>query len=593
MKESLNLQERAYQKGKVDPFTRENIAQGLIAAAEEMFLTWGRTSQSTIIYEVLDYACGLTDAKGNLIGQANGVTGFMGAITFSVASVLDKFGPENLKPGDIILTNDPYTGSGTHLCDVSAVLPIFYKGELVAFAANKGHWNEIGGKNLGSWSTNATEIYQEGLQFPVIKVYEEGKLNEAVRDMIGANCRTPDMTLGDLYAQTASLRIAEKRVLELFDRYGRDAVLDSINWILENGRKLALKELAKMPKGTFEAESYIDAQANNVENVYIKAKVTITDDSFIIDLTESGDQVPAPINCTKYGAYSAGRIIYHALVNPDAEPNEGFYSPVKVITREGSVFDAVRPYPVSTNWEATSHITDLVAKALAPAIPERVTAGHFLSIIGTILAGIDDRTKQPFVLCEPQAGGWGAGYNKDGESGLVAIADGETYVIPAEVAEYKYPIIVEQFTFNLNTGAGKFRGGCGLIRDYRLLNSNAELTTIVSRHQFPPWGFAGGKDGSPNIVEVHPADGSEPIVGATFSNFPMKKGDLVRFISGCGGGYGDPLERPVEKVLQDVKDEIITVEEAERDYGVVIDKETLEVDMEKTKKLREERSRRE
>ncbi|MGB9802824.1 hydantoinase B/oxoprolinase family protein [Desulfofundulus sp.] len=576
---------------KVDPFTRENIAQGLIAAAEEMFLTWGRTSQSTIIYEVLDYACGLTDARGNLIAQANGVTGFLGAITYSVISTLEKFGPENLKPGDIILTNDPFTGSGTHLCDVSAVLPIFYGGELVAFAASKGHWNEIGGKNLGSWSTNATEIYQEGLQFPVIKIYEEGKLNEAVRDMIAANCRTPDMTLGDLYAQTASLRIAERRVLELFDKYGKDAVMESIQTLLENGRKLALKELAKMPKGTFEAESFIDANANGLGDVYIKAKVTITDDSFLIDLTESGDQIAAPINCTKFGAYSAGRIIYHALLNPDAEPNEGFYSPLKVMVREGSIFAAVRPAPVSTNWEALSHITDLVAKALAPVIPERITAGHFLSIIGTILAGIEDGTGQPFVLCEPHAGGWGAGYNKDGENGLVAIADGETFMIPVEVAEYKYPIMVEQYAFNLNTGAGKYRGGCGLIRDYRLLNSNGELTTIVSRHRIPPWGFAGGKDGSPNVVEIHPADGSGPIIGATFSNYPMRKGDLVRFISGCGGGYGDPLERPVEKVWQDVKDQLITIETAAREYGVIIDPVTLEVDREKTEKLRIEMSR--
>ncbi|MEW6622493.1 MAG: hydantoinase B/oxoprolinase family protein [Bacillota bacterium] len=573
---------------KVDPFTRENIAQGLIAAADEMFLTWGRTSQSTIIYEVLDYACGLTDVNGNLIGQANGVTGFLGAITYSVISVLDKFGIENLKPGDIILTNDPFTGSGTHLCDVSAVLPIFYEGEVVAFAANKGHWNEIGGKNLGSWSTDATEIYQEGLQFPIIKIYEEGKLNEAVRDMIAANCRTPDMTLGDLYAQTASLRIAEKRVLELYNKYGKEAVLESIEMLLANGRKLALKEISKMPKGVFAADGYIDANANGLGDVYVKAKVTITDDTFEIDLTGSGKQVDAPINCSKYGAYSAGRIIYHAILNPNAEPNDGFYSPLKVIAPEGSVFAAVRPAPVSTNWEAMCRVIDLVAKALAPVVPERVAAGHFLSIIGTILGGIEDNTMEPFVLCEPQAGGWGAGFNKDGESGLVAINDGETFIIPAEVAEYKYPILVEQYALNINTGAGKFRGGCGLIRDYRLLNSSAELTTIASNHKYPPWGFGGGKDGSPNIVEVHHSNSLEPVVGATFSNYPLQKNDLVRFISGCGGGYGDPMERPVEKVRQDIKDEYITIETAAKEYGVIVDPKTLEIDHEQTAKRRME-----
>ncbi|MFZ7102891.1 MAG: hydantoinase B/oxoprolinase family protein [Peptococcaceae bacterium] len=573
---------------KIDPFTRENIAQGLIAAAEEMFLAWGRTSQSTIIYEVLDYASGLTDASGNLIGQANGVTGFLGAITYSVTSVLDKYGLENLRPGDIILTNDPFTGSGTHLCDVSAVLPIFYEGEVIAFAASKGHWNEIGGKNLGSWSTNATDIYQEGLQFPVIKIYEQGRLNEAVRDMIGANCRTPEMTLGDLYAQTASLRTAEKRVVEMLDKYGKEAVLDSIEILLENGKKLALKELEKMPKGTFEAEGYIDAQANGIEDIYVRAKVTITDESFTIDLTGSGDQVPAPINCTKYGAYSAGRIIYHALLNSDAIPNEGFYSLLKVIAPEGSVFAAVRPAPVSSNWEALEHITDLVAKALAPAMPERITAGHFLSIIGTIVAGIDDETKQPFVLCEPQAGGWGAGYNKDGENGLVAILDGETFVIPTEVAEFKYPIIVEQYALNLASGAGRYQGGFGLIRDYRLLNSTAELTTIVSKHKFPPWGFAGGKDGSPNAVEIHYPDRAKPTRGATFSNHIMHKGEMVRFISGGGGGYGDPVERPVQKVREDVKNQYITIEKAAAEYGVIIDPATLIINEEKTKELREQ-----
>jgi len=308
---------------KVDPFTRENISQGLIAAAEEMFLTWGRTSQSTIIYEVLDYAAGITDARGNLIGQANGVTMFLGAITYSVKAVLEKYSLDQIKPGDIFLTNDPFTGSGTHLCDVSAVSPIFYDGELVAFASNKGHWNEIGGKSLGSWSTNATEIYQEGLQFPTIKVYEQGKLNEAVRDIIEVNCRTPEMTLGDLYAQTASLRIAEKRVIELFEKYGKEAVFESIETMLENGKKLALKELASLPKGTFEAEDYIDTKSNDIPDVYVKVKVTITNDNFIIDYTGSGEQVPAPINCSIFGAYSAGRIIYQALLNPHAEANEG------------------------------------------------------------------------------------------------------------------------------------------------------------------------------------------------------------------------------------------------------------------------------
>ncbi len=573
---------------KVDPFTRENIGQGLIAAAEEMFATWGRTSQSTIIYEVLDYAAGLTDARANLIGQANGVTGFLGTITYGVKSVIDKFGLDELKPDDIVLTNDPYTGSGTHLCDVSAVMPIYYQDEIIAFASNKGHWNEIGGMNLGSWSTGSTEIYQEGLQFPCVKIYNQGELNEAVRDMIAANCRTPQMTLGDLYAQTASLRIAERRVIELCDKYGKEAVKESIDNLLEKGHQRALNELARMPRGTFSAEGYIDTESNGIDDVYITAEVTITDETFEIDITGSDEQVPAPINCTRYGALSGARVAYHSLVSPGASPNEGFYKPIRLKGPEGTVFTATRPAPISCNWEGFAHLTDLVARALAPVMPERITAGHFLSIMGTIVGGIDDQTGEPFVLCEPQAGGWGAGVDKDGENGLVAIDDGDTYNIPVEVAEHKYPIRVEQYAFNLNSGAGKHRGGYGLFRDYRILNSHADLTVIASRYRYPGWGVDGGEDGSPNYIDVFHHDREEPIRKPTFTGHPLKEGELVRFVTGGGGGYGDPEQRDPELVLEDVRDDFITIEEAEEVYGVRIDPHQLEIDWEATNKLRSE-----
>lgn len=570
---------------QVDPFTRENIAQGLLAAADEMFYTWGRTSQSTIIYEVLDYACGLTDADGNLIGQANGATMFLGAVTFSAKAMLNKFGKANIKPGDIFLTNDPFTGSGTHLCDVAAVLPIFYHDELVAFAVNKGHWNEIGGKNLGSWSTDATEIFQEGLQLPDIRIYDGGLFNDAVRDIIAANSRTPGMTLGDLYAQTAALRVAEARVLELFEKYGREQVLDSINFILDNGRKMALLELTKMPKGVFYAEDVLDTDANGIEDIPVKVKVTITDDSFECDFTGTGAAVFAPVNCSFFGAQSGARIIYQALVSPHTPANDGFYSPLKVIAPEGCIFNASSPYPVSCDWEPIQILTDVVLKALAPVMPERIPAGHFLSIIGTIIGGVDDRDGRPFVLCEPQAGGWGAGYNKDGERGLVAICDGETFVIPVEVCELRYPVRVEQFALNPKVGAGEHIGGHGLIRDYRILNSSAALTTMASRHKYAPWGLNGGRDGSPNVVEVHRKDGG--FEGrATWSHEPLDQGDLVRFISGGGGGYGDPKQRPAERVFQDWRDGYITAKEAEEEFGVAIDTENRRIDREKTAALR-------
>lgn len=573
---------------KSNLFIYENISKGLIAAADEMFISWGRTSQSTIIYEVLDYACGITDPEANLIAQADGVTGFLGAITYSVKSTIDKFGLENIAEGDIILTNDPYTGSGTHLCDVSAVMPIYYQGEIIAFCCNKGHWNEIGGKNLGSWSTDATEIYQEGLQFPIVKVYQAGKLNEAVRDMIAANCRTPRMTLGDLYAQTASLKVAAKRVIELFDKYGVKTVQETIAYMLEKGKEHALNQLKKLTKGTFTAEGLLDLNSNGVGEVPVKATVTIKEDEFIIDLSGTGGQVNQPINCSIYGTHAAARVVFGALVDPDAQINEGFYAPLTLKVPEGTVVSCTRPYPVSCDWEPIAKTVDVVMKAVAPVIAEKSAAGHFLSIVGTILAGQHDQSGEPFVLCEPQAGGWGGTYYKDGESGMVAILDGETYNIPVEIAEMRYPIIVEQYSLNLEAGSGKHRGGFGCIRDYRLLNSQAALTTLATNHTYPTWGFAGGKDGGTNRVDLYYSNG-EYRPGGTWSNELLQKGDLVRFITGGGGGYGNPLERDPELVLNDYLDGYLTVEQSAREYGVVIDPAKKSYDADKTAQLRNKR----
>ncbi len=228
---------------QVDPFTREIVKDSLIAIGEEMFYALARTSMSPIIYEVLDYASGLTDNKGQLLTQGNGVTGFIGMLSFMVKETLKKFGPENLRPGDIIIINDPYGGGGSHLSDVGLVMPIFYDGELVAFSANKAHWTEVGGKDPGSFTNDATEIFQEGLQFPCVKLFDEGRLNEALVEVIKANVRFPDLSLGDMWAQVAALRTGERRFRELCDKYGKDTVLASIEYLLDHGEKLTRQEL--------------------------------------------------------------------------------------------------------------------------------------------------------------------------------------------------------------------------------------------------------------------------------------------------------------------------------------------------------------
>jgi len=568
----------AKPSGSIDPFTLEIIKEGLVAIGDEMFVTMQRTSMSTIIYEVLDYATGLTDAAGNLITQGNGVTLFLGTLDFGVRSVLEKFGPENLRPGDIFVTNDPYSGGGTHLSDVSIIAPIFYDGRLVAFAANKGHWTEVGGMAPGSWTTNSTEVYQEGLQFPCVKLFDQGQPIQSLLDIIRANVRTPDMSIGDMYAQVASMRIAERRFKELCDKYGVELVLRGIAALLDYGEQLTRQEIRRLPAGVYQAVDHIDDDGIGNGPFEVRVKVTVEDDRLVCDFTGTHPQVPGPVNCARTGLYSAARAVLMALTDPSIPASEGCFRALQVICPEGTIFTCRRPAPVSTYWETMLYAADLIWKAMAPVLPDRLPAGHFLSVCGTIVAGPHPDTGELFLLVEPQAGGWGAGADKDGENGLVCVGDGETYIIPVEVCETRYGVLVDQFGFDITDGgAGRFRGGRGLVRDYRITAQEAWFTGTFGRHKYLPWGMAGGKEGSRNYTKILFADGRPPDVFGKAAQYHLKKGDVARLITATGGGHGDPLQRPVESVVLDVKNDYITPEQAERDYGVVLDPATLEV----------------
>ena len=561
----------------IDPFTVEIVKDALVAIGDEMFVALQRTSKSTIIYEVLDFASGLIDASGQLITQGNGVTGFLGTLTFAVRSTLEKFGLEGLRPGDVVITNDPYSGGGTHLSDVSLIVPIFYDDELMAFSASKAHWTEVGGKDPGSWTTDATEVFQEGLQFPCVKLYEEGRPVQSVIDLIEANVRLPDMTLGDMYAQAASLRLGERRFHQLCDKYGADVVLGAVEALLDYGERMTRLELAKLPQGTYEAEDWIDDDGIGNGPFRVCVKVTISDDEFVCDFTGTHPQVPGPVNCTVTGLHSGVRTMLKAITSPSIPVNEGCFRPLEIVCPPGTIFTAQRPAAVSTYWETMNYVTDLVWKALAPIVADRLPAGHFLSVCGVVVAGIHPDTNELFLLVEPQAGGWGAGAEKDGESGLMCVGDGETYVIPVEVAETRYGILVDRYQLDsVDAGAGRHRGGRGCIRDYRAAVDEITLTATFGRHKYVPWGVDGGQPGSRNEVRIFHEDGREVVLGKS-ARYPLKRGEVARLVTGTGGGWGNPLDRPVEEVVDDVKDGYVTFAQAEGDYGVVLDPATLDV----------------
>jgi len=571
---------------KSDPFTLEIIKRSLIVAAEEMFYAFGRTAMSPVIYEVLDYAVGITDSKGELLAQAPGVPGFSGVLDFVASETLEKFG-KDLREGDVIASNVPYY-SGTHLNDVALSMPVFHGDELVGLVLNKGHWSEVGGMHFGSWTSDSTEIFQEGLLLPAVKIYSEGKPNKDVIDLILANNRLPRLTKGDMEAQIASMKVAARRVRALIDKYGLDSVKQAMGKVIEDGERAAKLKLKELPKGTFEAEDYIDDDGFGNSEVYVRVKVTIDDNSFTADFTGSGQQVKGSINSPFPATVSAVRETYMAVTDPHAEPNGGFFKPIKVIAPSGSIFNPIPPAPTSTYWESMAYATDLVWKALAPHIPQKLSAGHFLSILATILGGVDDRTGEPFAIVEPQPGGWGGWEGGDGESGLVACGDGETYIASNEVYERRLPVRVERYELNVSdgTGHGKFRGGFGVRKDYKVLSNKAYLTLSIGRSKFPPWGVGMGLNGTPNYAVIIKSNG-ESMKVRRIANYEMLKGDLVSLRSGGGGGWGDPWERDPKLVAWDVKNEYITIEQARNIYGVVIDPRSSEVDYKETQALRE------
>ncbi len=558
--------------GPVDRFTLDVLREGFAAITDEMFVSLQRTSQSPIIYEVLDFGVGIADARGELVSQGNGIAGFLGPLGDAISETIARV--PDLRSGDVIAANDPYSGGGTHLSDVALVRPVFAPaggggGRLIGFAAAKGHWTEVGGKDPGSWTADSTDVYAEGLQLPFVRAFREGQPVADLAAILAANSRLPDMVLGDLYAQAACLEVAERRLLEMCARFGTDVVTTAMQVTLERSERLARLALGRIPHGVFEAEDRTDEDGLGNGPFPVRVRVEISAGGVVCDFTGSHPQVPGPINCTWSGLVSGVRTVFKAITDPAEPATDGWFRPLTIVSPPGTIFNATRPAPVAAYFEATEMASDLVWRAVAPSFPA-LTAGSFVSVCSTSLALTHPDTGQPTLLVEPQPGGWGASASQDGEHGLVSVGDGETYVIPVEIAEQRYGIRVERFGLDVvpGAGAGRRRGGCGLVREYRVLSEEALLTVAWGRHLFPPWGAAGGRDGSPNYVQVVRAGGhAEPPIGKA-SRLLLRRGDLVRLVTGTGGGYGDPREREPALVRADVRDGLITAADAAEVYGI-------------------------
>jgi N-methylhydantoinase B len=524
----------------VDRVTQEIIEGKLAATVDEMGVVMARTSMSPVIYEVLDFACGLLTRDGELVAQMNGITLFTGTFGTQVKSLIALYG-DDLEDGDILLTNDPYSG-GTHACDFAIVKPIFFDGRILAYAINVAHYLDVGGSVPGSLAPNATSVFQEGLRLPGVKVMRSDRFSGEVLRIIRENVRLPEVAIGDV-------------VEAAFDH------------LLSVSEKQARAAIAALPDGTYEAEDIIDGDGVTTDPISVKVAVTISGDRLTADFTGCPPAVAGPINCAAGALQSAVRTIFKALVAPQAPSNEGWFRPLSVIAPTGSVFTAEKPSPTGWYYEGSVHASELVWKALAKLMPERFSAGSYTSLCVVYVSGKDE-AGQPFIHIEPQHGGWGASRDGDGANALIALTDGDTYNYSVEVIEARFPLLVRRYGLNVEggSGAGRRRGGFGVIRDYEILGDGASAYCSFGRTETPPWGIEGGKSGSINLLQVEENGGKVHNFGRE-PHIELKRGDLVRIITGGGGGWGDPHAREPEQVRRDVEDGYITREVARSLYG--------------------------
>lgn len=545
-----------------DPITLEIIQASLQATADEMFAAMKKTAMSSIIYEVLDMGTGITDAKGALASSGAGIPAFIGVLDKAVKVIVEKFPKEGeIEPGDVFATNDPYYGGVTHLNDIIVAMPVFAGGRIIAWTANIAHNSDVGGMAPGSLTGEATEIFQEGLRLPAIKIISKGEPIRSVMDIIKVNSRMPDVLEGDVWAAIASVRIGAKRLTETADKYGVATFERAMSSFLDFGEEVSRRELAKLPKGTFElSEEQDDGRIFNV-------KITISDDAFTVDLRDNPDQSNNPVNTSRDGVMVAAQMIFKSLTDPYSPANEGSFRPIELLTREGSVFHAKAPAPIGFYYEIELRVYDIMWRCLAAHMPERLAAGHFASVCGTFIGGIHPDTGRQYTIIEPQIGGWGASRGRDGNSAIFCGFHGETYNCPAEINEARNGLYVDRMELNTEPGGeGKYRGGHGIVMDYRVRADNGFLTAGYTRSKFPPWALDGGQEGSPNYVRVIRKDGSEEKYSFV-SGLVTHTDDIIRVVTGKGGGIGDPKARDPKLVAEDVKNGLISPERAKDIYG--------------------------
>ena len=566
----------------IDPITREIIQNALAATADEMAVALYRTAYSTVVRDCLDYSTSLCDANGDMIAQGVTIPLHLGAVPYAMETLFAKF-EGDMEPGDVFIMNDPFDG-GMHIPDIFIVKPIFHEEERIGFAVSTAHHLDLGGRLPGSSACDNTEIFHDGLRIPWLKLHHRGVPDDALYTLLRANVRVPRMTLGDLNAQLSACHIGERRILELAAKYGVETFRSCAADLIDYTERLVRAEIASWPDGTHTFTDYLDSNGVGGPRVKLQVTITVEGDSLTADFRGTDPQAPGAINNSLSFTASVATLCVRSVFREEIPNTAGMFRPIRIVTEPGTVVHGVMPAASSMRGITGFRLVDTMFGALSGIVPDRVMAagegGNSLVIIGG-----EHEDKSPYVYFELICGTWGGRPDRDGIDGITNPANVASNV-PVEQAESEYPLRIERYGLvDDSGGAGKYRGGMAIEREWTLLRDDAHLAIRSDRRDHLPYGLYGGLPGSPSN-SIRRGPGGDEVLPTMIST-RLAAGESLYHRQPGGGGWGDPLERPPQEVARDVGNGKVSLQSARREYGVVLD-DGFEVLEEETDRLRSE-----
>ncbi len=565
----------------IDPITFEVIRNALIAATDEMVLALRKSAYSTNIKTRSDFSTCFFDAQLRAVAQGFTQPVHLGSMVEQTPRAILDFGPENLGPGDVIITNDPYP-SGVHLNDISLISPVFAEGELIGYVANIAHHVDVGGgapASVGAFR----EVFQEGVIIPPVRIVEAGVIVEDVFRLLLAQIRSKHETGGDLRAQVAANNTGVRRIQALVERHGRETIVRTMDELLDYTERRARAELAALPHGVYEATGFIDTDGYTDEVVNLKARVELRPDGVTFDMDGCDPQRRAPVNSTYAQTFSACAYAVKCLIDPDTPVNDGFYRLITVDAPKGTVANCTWPAPVVGGWETQTRLVDVIFKALLPSLPDRLPAGTKAMMCHAGFGGVDPVTGEYYCFLETFGGGYGGRSRSDGPDAVQTHGQ-NTENAPIEETELNYPVQIDRLSLVEDSdGPGKYRGGLGLRKDFRF-DRPTTFTVLADRTKAGPWGAMGGLAGKPSEY-ILIRDGVETILEPK-STVDLLAGDVISYRTCGGGGYGSPAERDPADVLRDVLEGKVSVQRARDVYRVALTADGRDIDQATTSELR-------